>query len=245
MRRLLWLIPLLLCSSAFGAITALGGGLSCTSGTTACTVSANITAGDTGVVFGLTNTTGTTFTITDTDSDTFTPVTGNPFCEAAGNNCISAFVVNWGHTNATEVITFTCSASTNFMGGMALFYSGLGGLAAVDKTASTSYTATTSLITGTTATTSTANEALIAIFGQNGNTCGTFTQTGSWTFEKGQTLGSPNSAFEAEDQIVSATGTYQGTANSGSACTGGGWIITLQQGSTPSKPPGQYPRIQG
>lgn len=173
--------------------------------TIANTYGSNVTAGSALIVCAWTNGAASTLSaITDTLGSIFVPL--GTFTGAL--NVMKAWIVDYVPIGGAETITVTTgfNDSTTHIFEVA----GLGRTRAFDKSHQQNQTSATALDTLSTATTTYANELLLGCF-VNGNAT-----TLAWTIGAGYSnLLEQDTAFcntITEEQIVSATGTYNATA---------------------------------
>jgi hypothetical protein len=184
------------------------------------------------VAVGLSNATATITTISDTCSDTFTQATSSP---ARGANS-SVIVYTAKTSGGCGTITITISTSVAHSVSI-IEYSGLNTTSAVDCDTKGTGTGTAFLTTGPTCTTSVPAAILIATSYQLADAI--VTPGTSYVNRLGKLTGA-TFTYKTEDQIVSATGTYTGSATS---ATSAEWVMHMIALKNATQPPGAITQV--
>lgn len=241
----------------FGSNVAAGGstptpapvqGTTCSSAPTAsCTTTAlTFTTGNVIVAVATTNSgSGGTWQMADNAAGNIG--TWTKACPSSGpfgdSSAATGTLIWWAKviTGGSYTVTLTVGSSANFMSGAIEEYSGVNTSSPVDQcptgNSNISIANGGTITSGTTGTTTQAKELLVAAFGMNeaAGTLGNGHTAGSgWTMRRDIQV-STNETLML-DQVVSATGTYQGSAvyNDGNLHTltaAGGLIVTLKAGT--------------
>jgi chitobiase/beta-hexosaminidase-like protein len=223
------LTALLLLAGTAMAQTFVNGG-TCI-GTTSCTSTISVTAGNLVVVFvasegGTDRTTG----VSDTNSDTFTLVPGSEVTNSSGGNgqVMRAYSAVMSTTNASEVFTFTSNTTSSFRQ-LASVAQYSGSATSLDQVAiSNVATQQTSLVTQSTGTTVAATELLVSAFFGGGQNCGALTAGSTWTKRtSASTTNATYGCIGLEDKSVSSTGTYSSAMTANNSIYHIGIIVTF------------------
>ena len=215
-----------------GSATYQTGG-SCSNGTTNCTVTVSVTSGWEIIGIG-DNTSNATNSMSDTNGDIFSDCGNGSQTYTVGIvHVAQMFCATFGTTNASEVITFTSSLNTNYMGGTFVIFSG--GFNTVDKNASqVSVNSTGVYSSGATAATTTASENVVGgCAGVNaGNVA--FTAGTGFTFSSASSglFGANLDILGMDYMTVSSTGAQTMLMNNSNSTTSVDalcFVVTLHQ----------------
>jgi len=187
----------------------------CNTGGYSCTIALTVTAGH--IIWAGMSSHGSAATLSIADARTScsspcdTWATANTFLgDATGttNNSQTFYTTVSASGSGATTITCTTSDNTNYFVCNAVDISGV---TTLDKTAGYVNGTSTTPVTGTTATTTAANEILLCFFGNGNAPSNGWTQGTNWTIPtNGSQTGSYYSSA-VEYQVVSSTGSYQGT----------------------------------